>query len=202
MACRILTASAPAFAVALALAPVIAQAQGPSITANGPPTPGVCVFSKEQTLQTSKAGASAAEQIRQFAAAASAKLKPERDAIAQENQTLMDQRANLTPTQLQQRAIALQQKSAQFQEVSQQRTAQLQQTQVNAANRIMGAATPVLTAASAAHRCSVIFERGQVYGFNPAMDLTAEVIKKLDAALPPFKVELAAAPATPVGPRK
>jgi Skp family chaperone for outer membrane proteins len=153
------------------------------------------VFSKDQALQTSKAGASASEQLRQFASAANAKLKPERDVLAQENQALMDQGAKLAPGQLQQRELALQQKSTEFQEVQQQRAAQLQQTQINAANRILGFINPALTAASKAHRCSIIFERGQVYGVNPAMDLTAQVIKAVDAALPPFKVELAAAPA-------
>jgi len=87
-----------------------AHADGP-IATHGPPVAGVCVFGKDQALQTSKAGASATEQIRQFASAASAKLKPERDAIAQENQALMEQRASLSPGQLQQRGIALQQKT-------------------------------------------------------------------------------------------
>lgn len=171
-----------------------AHAEGP-IATHGPPVLGVCVFAKDQALETSKAGASAVEQIRQFASAASAKLKPERDAIAQENQALMDQRASLSPAQLQQRGIALQQKNAEFQEVSQQRSAQLQQTQANAVSRILVAINPALTTVSAAHHCSLILERGQVYGVNASMDLTAEVIKRVDATLPPFKVELASVPA-------
>jgi len=61
------------------------------------------------------------------------------------------------------------------------------------------AINPALTAVSAARHCSVILERGQVYGFNASMDLTAEVIKRVDAALPPFKVELASVPAGPPG---
>ncbi len=191
------SSSSSAAAVLLSLVSLsTAHADGP-IATHGPPVAGVCVFAKDQALQTSKAGASAAEQMRQFASAASAKLKPERDAIAQENQALIDQRANLSPAQLQQRAIALQQKTADFQEVSQQRSAQLQQTQSNAISRILVAINPALATVSAAHHCSLILERGQTYGFNASMDLTAEVIKRVDAALPPFKVELASVPAGP-----
>ena len=70
--------------------------------------------------------------------------------------------------------------------------------------QIGAAALPALNAALTAHRCSIVLDKGRVYSVNAAMDLTPEVIQKVNAALPTITLQLAAPqqPQTPAAPRQ
>ena len=64
---------------------------------------------------------------------------------------------------------------------------------------IGAAALPALNATLTAHRCSIVVDKSRVYSVNAAMDLTTEVIQKLNAALPTVTLQLAA-PQQPAAP--
>lgn len=86
---------------------------------------------------------------------------------------------------------SVQQRAQGVAELEQLRGAHLQRTKVLAEQRIaqaLGTAViPVVTIA----KCSVILERGNSYGWNPAMDITPQKILELDKKLPVIQFSLA-----------
>ena len=138
-------------------------------------TPGVCLLSRDGAIGGSKAGQEATIHMQQLANDISNELSAQRGAIGQGNDLSQS---------VQQRAQAVAQ-------LEQLRGAQLQRTKLLAEQQIAGALggaiVPVVTAA----KCSVIFERGNSYGWNPAMDITPQVILELDKRLPLIQFSLA-----------
>ena len=185
----------------LAASGAVAAAQTPpaASAANtptyGPPISGICIFSRDMALSTSQAGVSVAQQLQQLQQTAAAPLNAERQAIAQADQALGAEKSKLAPAKFQERAAALQQRAQAYESTVQTRNGQLEQTRDKATTQIAQAITPILVATITAHQCSLVVERGGVIGANPAMDLTPEVIQKLNAALPTVAVTLEPPPA-------
>ncbi|HUO21299.1 MAG TPA: OmpH family outer membrane protein [Caulobacteraceae bacterium] len=183
--------------VALAQTPAAAPAAAApaaNMPTYGPPLTGVCVFSRDMALNTSAAGVSVNTQLQQMEQSANATLAPQRDALAAEDKALSAEKAKLTPAKFQERVAALQQRAQAYSQTVQSRNAQFSQAHDKAQDQIAQAVTPLLVASITAHACSLIVERNSIYGANPAMDLTPEVIQKLNAALPTVTVVLGPAP--------
>jgi Skp family chaperone for outer membrane proteins len=178
----------------------MAQAPAANVPTYGPPLTGVCIFSRDTALGTSQAGVSANQQLQQISKTLEAGLTPERDAIAKEDQTLTAEKAKLSAADYQKRAAALQKRAQAYTNMVQARNAQFTQTRDKATDQIATAVTPLLVASITEHHCSLVLERGGIYGANAAMDLTADVIQKLNAALPTVAVSLAPPQAGPAQP--
>jgi Skp family chaperone for outer membrane proteins len=178
---------------ALAQTPAAPAAAAPAanVPTYGPPISGVCVFTREAAMNTSQAGVSANQQLQQIAQGIASSLNPERDAIAAEDKALAAERAKLSPAKLQERATALQKRAQTYGQTVQTRNAQLSQTHDKAFTQIAQAMTPILVAKITEHHCSLVLEsRGIIYGANPAMDLTAEIVQQLNTSLPTVTVTL------------
>jgi Skp family chaperone for outer membrane proteins len=156
----------------------------------GPPIPGVCVFSRDVALNTSQAGVSANQQIQKMEQDAEATIGPERTAITEADKALSAEKPKLAPAKYQERAAALQQRVQAYSVLVQTRNAQFSHTHDKAMSQIAQAVTPILVATITDHKCSLVVERGGIYGANPAMDLTPEVVQKLNAVLPTITVTL------------
>jgi Skp family chaperone for outer membrane proteins len=196
---RTLTAAVLALAAgstgALAQTPAAPASPAATPPANvptyGPPLTGVCVFTRDAALNTSQAGVSANQQLQQIAQGIAASLNPERDAISAEDKALAAEKAKLSPAKLQERGLALQKRAQAYGQTVQTRNAQLTQTHDKAFSQIAQAMTPILVSKITEHHCSLVMEsRGIIYGANPAMDLTSEVVQQLNAALPTVTVTL------------
>ena len=171
-------------------------AAAPSNVPNyGPPLPGVCVFSRDVALGTSAAGVSVNQQLQQMEQAAQGSLNTERLAIQQADKALSADKAKLTPAKYQERVGALQQRAQAYEAGVQARSNQFSQARDNATGQIAQAITPILVTTISEHHCSLVIERNSLLGANPAMELTPEVIQKLNAALPGVTVTLPTAPA-------
>jgi Skp family chaperone for outer membrane proteins len=168
-----------------------AQTPAANIPAYGPPLTGVCLFSRDIALNSSQAGVSVGQQLQQISQGIQTNLNPQRDAIAKEDTTLNAQKAKLPAAQYAQRVNELQQRAQAFTQTVQTRNAQITQTHDKAMDQIAAAINPILIASISAHHCSLVLERNGIYGANPAMDLTAEVVQKLNASLPTVAVTLA-----------
>jgi Skp family chaperone for outer membrane proteins len=94
--------------------------------------------------------------------------------------------------QYQQSATDLQRRAQAQDALIRTRNDQLARTRDQAVRQIGAAALPALNAALTAHRCSVVLDKGRIYSVNAAMDLTPEVIQKVNAALPTVTLQLAA----------
>jgi outer membrane protein len=187
-------AQAPAIAPPAPPAPAAPAPAAANTPTYGPPIAGLCLFARDVAMSNSQAGVSVLQQLKQLSQSISGQLSPQRDAIAKEEQALLAQKAKLTPARAQQRAVEIQEKAQAFDRLVQTRNAQIAQTRDGAMEKIASAMTPMLVASITAHKCAVLFERNSSYGVNPAMDLTGEIIDKLNAAMPTVTVTLAPPP--------
>jgi len=172
-----------------------ALAQQPIANAPGAPVAGICTYSAQVVLTTSTAGAAATQRLTQLSQSNASQLQPTGAQIDADNKALVAQKASLPAATFDQRVAALQQRARDFNALVQTRNAQLERTRDGAINRISLATVPLLNAAIAAHRCSIVIDKGSTYSVNPAMDLTPEITQKLNATLPSITFELAAPPA-------
>jgi outer membrane protein len=177
---------------AVALTAVIPAATAQVVAAPGAPIAGVCVYSNEMTLAQSQAGISANQQLAKIQQTVTAELKPANDALVSEARALEARKASTPAAQYQQSAADLERRAQAQDALSRTRNDQLVRTRDEAVRQIGTAALPALNAALTAHRCSIVLDKNRVYSVNAAMDLTPEVIQKVNAALPTITVQLAA----------
>lgn len=156
----------------------------------GPPTPGVCLFSRSGAVTASRAGQAGTARMQQIVAGINADLNPQQQQISADGTALQAQKASLSAAQFQQRANALQLRFQAFQQLQQLRNAQIQATRNQVEGYVDQAMNPVLDSVSVAHHCAVVLERGNAYRFNAAMDLTDQVRVGLDQRLPTVQFNL------------
>jgi Skp family chaperone for outer membrane proteins len=163
-------------------------------TAKGPlPTPVVLVIDKSAILRQSKAGQQIASQIRAFADQAKAELEPQGRALQAEATALKSQGASMTPEQRQARAAAFENKQAAFQRVAGIKQNRLQMALANANHEMEKTVGPILKQVMADRHANIVVDKQVViFSTDNGFDVTAEVVQKLDAALPSVKVELPA----------
>ena len=184
---------------AAALAVLASAANAQVVAAPGAPLAGVCVYSEEMTLTQSQAGAAANQQLAKMQQSVGAELKTTNDALISEAKALEARKASTPAAQYQQSASDLQRRAQAQDALTRTRNDQLGRTRDAAVRQIGAAALPALNAALTAHRCSIVLDKGRVYSVNAAMDLTPEVIQKVNAALPTVTLQLAA-PQQPAAP--
>ena len=165
------------------------------VPAPGPPLAGVCVYSEEMLLGQSLAGVSANQQLAALQRSVSGEIKTANDALVAEARALEARKATTPAAQYQQSVTDLQRRAKDEDDLRRTRSDQLVRTRDQAAAKIDAAAVPALNASLTAHRCAIVLDKGRLYSVNPAMDLTSEVIQKVNASLSTVTVQLAA-PAT------
>jgi len=175
----------------VAVAVAVSPAQAQIIAAPGAPLTGVCVYSENVVLGQSQAGASANQQLSQLQQSANAELRAARDRLVADDQALTAQKARLPAADFAQKTAELQTRARDLQNLANARNAQLTRTRDGAIAQISKAAAPILNASLAARRCAIVLDKGPIYSVNPAMDLTGEVIQRLNATLPAITVTLA-----------
>lgn len=184
------------------LAALASGASAQVVAAPGAPVAGVCVYSEEMVLAQSQAGASATQQLAKMQQSINAELKTANDALVSEARALEARKPSTPAAQYQQSATDLQRRAQAQDALTRTRGDQLVRTRDDAVRRIGTAALPALNASLTAHRCSIVLDKGRVYSVNAAMDLTPEVIQKVNASLPSLTLQLATpqqaqAPAAP-----
>lgn len=160
----------------------------------GPAVPGVCLLSREAVFTNAKVGLAATGRLRELAQTAETELAVDRKPLEDEAKALEAQRASLKPAELQQRQQALGAKLQPVQLKAQQRQQQLELTRQKALAEISEQAQPVIAAVYKARGCGLLFNRDAVMGGNMAGDLTADVVKGLDAKLTTITFDLASLP--------
>ena len=177
---------------AAALAALASGATAQVVAAPGAPLAGVCVYSEEMVLGQSQAGVAANQQLAKMQQNVAAELKATNDALITEARALEARKASTPAAQYQQSAGDLQRRAQTQDALTRTRNDQLVRTRDEAVRQVGVAALPALNAALTAHRCSIVIDKGRVYSVNAAMDLTPEVIQKVNAALPSITLQLAA----------
>lgn len=183
LAAAILAVSAAPMAHAANAPPAPAASAGDALK-GGPLIKGVCFLSKQAVVSNAKVGQSIDARLKQLKAQAQAEIDGDKAPIDAEVRTLQADAAK-TPApsaaDIERRRAAIQTRYQTLQNLADQRNREIQATEVKALNRVAADMQPVLAAAYKAHGCGLLFDRNAVIGGNMGEDLTAEVVRGLDA---------------------
>ncbi|RZI99966.1 MAG: OmpH family outer membrane protein [Brevundimonas sp.] len=172
-----------AAASVMATTPAAAQTQAPANP--GPVIPGICAYSSSILLARSTAGQSVRVRLQALEQEVQGELAPYQQQIQTEDQAISAAGAALAEPQRSQRIQALQQRAQEYQQLAQSRTADLRYTLNQQLEAIENAAGPIATAVYQERGCGVLLNADQGVNYiNPAMDITATVLERLNAQLP------------------
>jgi len=164
-------------------------AQGAQVA--DPPIGGVCIYSKNNVLGRSLAGLSAHEQLAQLQQSSDIDLAAQRDRLSADERSLTGEKSRTPAANLDRRSTSLQRKAEQLTVLSRIRDRQINDTRAEAFGRIAATAEPLLSASVADHHCAILLDRGAGYSVTPDMDLTNDVIARLNGVMPTISLQLA-----------
>jgi Skp family chaperone for outer membrane proteins len=171
----------------------------------GPVIAGVCLLSREAVFTNAAVGRAATARLQELTRAAQAEIDAARQPIEADARTLEGQRASLSVDQLRQRSEALAQRLQTVQRRAAHVGGEIEATRARALERISNEAQPVIVQAYRAKNCGLLFDRNSALGGNFANDLTADVVRGLDARIQTITFErerLPEQPATPAPARR
>ena len=185
-----------AFALAsLTASAALAQTQGPANP--GPAIPGVCVYFNQRVLAQSTVGQAVQTRMEQLAQEVQGELQPYATAIQTEAQALQQGAATIPADQMNQRRQQLQTRIQEAQQLEGTRDNELRYTLAQQRQKISEAIEPLLVAVYQEKGCGIMIDRESVFIMNPAMDVTATVIQRLNAQLPTLSFNRMPVPAQP-----
>lgn len=156
------------------------QPQPQAQSLGGPVVPGVCLLSREAIFANAAVGRAASARLQELTQAAQAEIDAQRTPLEAEARALEGQPNNAENEQrrqqLAQRWQALQRQAA-------HNSREIEATRAKALERIANEAQPVIAEAYGAKNCGLLFDRNSALGGNFANDLTADVVRLLDARI-------------------
>lgn len=159
-----------------------AQAQAPAALNHGAPVAGVCVYNPQQLLAGSTAGQSLVTGLQRLGEEVRGELTPYSTALQTEATALQQGGQAADPDGA--RARAWQARLQEAQQLEQTRSNELRYTESLQTQTIVTAARPILAALYQEKACSILLDGSTVLAINPAMDLTAPAVQRLNQALP------------------
>lgn len=181
---RIITTSV--ILLALAAAPVAAQQAAPAPALGGPVVPGVCLLSREAVFANAAVGKAVSARIAELTRAAQAEVDQQRTPLEAEAKALAAQ-GDDAKTKPRRDALATRWQALQRQAA--QGSREIDATRTKALARVADEAQPVIAKVYGERKCGLLFDRGASLGGNFANDLTAEVVKALDARITTIQFE-------------
>ncbi len=152
----------------------------------GPVIPGVCLLSREAIFANAAVGKAASTRLQELTRAAQAEIDAERkplEAEAKALEPLPDNAQNKPKREaLATRWQALQVKAA-------HNSREIEATRAKALERIANDAQPVIAQVYGQKKCGLLFDRNSALGGNFANDLTADVVRTLDAKVTTISFE-------------
>ncbi len=179
-------------AVALTMSSAPALAQTPAAAGNG-----IIIIDLEQIFVKSAAGINGDAQLKTKVAALQARAKQLQDGLTADADALRKQQAAnaIAPAALQAKANELQQRQQAGQAEVQSREQDFQVSQRYVQQQILQAVGPITQQIMRERGAQVALRSDATLAMNPALDVTAEVVKRLDVSLPRVSVTPPAAPA-------
>jgi Skp family chaperone for outer membrane proteins len=153
----------------------------------GPLVAGVCLLSREAIYANAAVGKSVTARLQELARAAQAEIDAERAPLEAEAKALEGK--SETP-QGAPRRQALVSKWRALQLKAAHNGREIEATRGKALSRIATAAQPVIAQVYGHKKCGLLLDRGSALGGNFSNDLTADVVKGLDATVQTIPVEL------------
>jgi len=174
--------------------PAVAQTPPPAAQA------AILIVDMERLGAESAAGKSGAQQLQSKAQAVQARAKQLGDSLnAEVDAVRRQQQTNaMAPEALQAKERELNQKQNTYRQEIANREQDLARSQAYVREQIFGAVGPIIQQVMRERGASVVVAREAALAFNQALDVTSEVVRRLDTALPRVSVTPPAqqAPAT------
>lgn len=157
---------------------------GAAVTAASAATPSVIlIVNTEQIFSQSKVGQSVRTQIQEQAKKVQAEGKKGEDALQAEAKKLSEQRALLSQQDFGKKVQALEQKQAELQKRMQQKSQELQLGSNQARSEIEAVIRPIFADVMKKNGATILLDQSVVLAGGVDLDVTAEVLKQLDAKL-------------------
>jgi Skp family chaperone for outer membrane proteins len=188
----VLAIAAPALAQTAPQTAPAAQSVGQPL--GGPVVPGVCLLSREAIFANAAVGKAASARLQELTRAAQAEVDAERAPLETEAKAIdaLPDNAQNKP-----RRDAFATKWQALQRKAQHNGREIEATRAKALQRIANDAQPVIAQVYTAKKCGLLFDRGTALGGNFANDLTADVVKALDAKVQTITFERERLPQQP-----
>lgn len=175
---------ASAFVPAAVSAQTVGGGQAPAAPAaqplGGPVVPGVCLLSREAIFANAAVGKATSARLAELTTAAQAEIDARRPALETEARALEGQADN-DSNRTRREALARNWQALQTQAAHSSR--EIEATRAKALERIATEAQPVIAQVYGQKNCGLLFDRGAALGGNFANDLTADVVRALDARI-------------------
>lgn len=170
--------NAAILAAAFAFAPVTAFAEGPVII----------VFDVDRAIALSKAGKSMAKQLEEQVSDVRESEKKTIASLQDEASKLKEQQKLLAPEALQRKVEELRLKEAERRQSLAGKSQSIQAGGQKAAAQIVKAAEEELTAIAKERKADIVMRRDALFFASPAIDVTQELVARLDKKLSSVKV--------------
>jgi Skp family chaperone for outer membrane proteins len=178
----LLAAGLLALSAASALAqPAPVPGQGPPL--GGPLIAGVCLLSQPAVFANAKVALAATRRLKILSDQAQAEIDAERKPLEAENAAVNAPDSKLSAADKAARMTSLAARAQALQAKATLRSREIEATRLKATQRIGLEEQPVIATVYKAHKCGLLLDRGGVVGGNMGGDLTAEVIRGLDARI-------------------
>ncbi|WP_407352043.1 OmpH family outer membrane protein [Luteimonas sp. R10] len=181
----------------LASASVAAQTTAADDALGGPEIPGVCLLSREAVFANAEVGKSATAQINALAEQSQSEINAERTSLETELRSLEGQQDPSRAQQLAEQRQSLARRWETLQRLAAQRSREIEATRQKAVGRISAEAQPVVAAVYTRRGCGLLLDRGVVLGGNLGGDLTADVVRGLDAKIKTISIQREVLPSEP-----
>ncbi len=181
MRCRVLAA-------ALCLLAAAWTATGGQARAQEIPTAVIAVLDSQMVMRDSAAAKDIRRQIEAYRKAYQADIAGEEQALRQEEQDLKGQRAILSPQAFEERRLAFERRVIDVQRRVQDRMRQLDRSFERAMKDVRDALIPIVADLTTKMGVNVVVDKSQIMFATKALDITPQVIERLDQKLPGVEV--------------
>ena len=145
--------------------------------------PIILVINRAQLLNESEAGKNIATQANTLRETIAKELEDEFQLIKSEEEQLIAQQSLLAPEVLQERAQKLQLRRQKFQVTQQTKNREYQASIAQATGEIGKVLEPILTEMITERSATILIDRAELIFATPEIDVTAEVMKRLNDKL-------------------
>lgn len=164
-------------------APAPVQAQGRAL-----PPAVIALIDIQLLLRESLAGKDIQRQVDTMRDEFRAQVTKRESDLRSEEQELSRQRAILSPEAFEEKRLEFERKVTEFQKEVQERSSQLEIAVSKARNEILRALVPIYQQVLDERKATMLVDKSQIVLPAPGLDVTTEVIEKLDQKLPGVKV--------------
>lgn len=152
----------------------------------GPVVPGLCLLSREAIYTNALIGKVATTRLQGFARTAQTEVDAERTPLETEAKALQGQADSAA---IRTRRETLAQRWQALQAKATHNGREIEATRVKVLERIATEAQPIIAQVYGEKKCGLLFDRGAALGGNFTNDLTADVVRGLDAKIQTISFE-------------